>query len=172
MLESITDWLQNQAISVIIVSIAIVSIFKNKDETFSLLVFASLCGAFLLIAKALPHSADRFYYLLAAATDLIIIISISRIEKLTDMIIQIQEIAKYFIFANLFGWVIYELYFKPELYNNICLALFIATLIVSIQRGGYNALGYYRNNSHFCEFFGDHYNSSNAVQSDKIEERA
>ena len=126
---------------VLILSLALLSLIRSGENRYNILVFAALCAAFQFLSDNIPDERWNLYYLAAAIIDLLIIIVISKTVKITQTTIDLQLIAKWFIFANAAGWVIYELYYPHYLYDTICLALFISALIVAVKKGGSSDLG-------------------------------
>jgi len=150
----------------LILLLAVLSFTRKGENRYSILVFAALCGLFQYASDNLGESWGYVYYLGAAIADLVIILAISNPIKPTITIINLQKIALWFIYANLFGWIIYELYYPPMVYDAICLALFISVIICAIKKGG-NNVGYFADSRYdpsvYCS-----YNSSNSkMQSDK-----
>lgn len=141
----------------LIIAMALLSFTRHGKDRYIILAFAALCGFFQLISNSLGNYQ---YYLGAAITDLIIINLISKIVKPTATIINLQKIALWFIYVNTIGWIIYELYYPPFLYNTICLALFISALVVAVRKGGDSGLGSITSNSNDFTIRGG-YNSCN-----------
>jgi len=144
----------------LILFLAVLSFIRHGENRYSILIFAALCGFFQFASDNLGDSWGFAYYLGAAIADLLIIIAISRPIKLTATIINLQRIALWFIYANTMGWIIYELYYPPLIYDALCLALFISALVVAVKKGGNGDLGNNTNNSNDFAFYSG-YNSCN-----------
>jgi len=125
----------------LILFLAALSFVREGENRYSILIFAAFCGFFQFASDNLGESWGFVYYLGAAITDLLIIMAISKPIKLTLTIINLQRIALWFIYANTIGWIIYELYYPPLFYDALCLALFIAALVVAVKKGGNGELG-------------------------------
>lgn len=131
--------------------IALSAIFNTKQSRLSLLCFSFLCAVMMLVDIHITATFHPYYYLVAALTDLVIILTLSKIAKPNEMVIFLQQASLLFIYINLFGWVTYELYIDPFVYNILCESLFVIILLVS-SRGIRNGMGnhsIYRNRSFF-----------------------
>jgi len=141
----------------LILFLAVLSFTRHSENRYSILVFAAICGLFQFASDNLGESWGYVYYLGAAIADLLIIIAISKPVKISATIINLQKIALWFIYTNVFGWIIYELYYPPMVYDALCLALFISVIIVAIRKGDDNVgmLANYSNDSTvYCGYNG------------------
>lgn len=138
----------------LIVLIAFSALFNTKQSRLSrlsLLCFSLLCAVMVLADMYITQRFHPYYYLLAALTDLFIIIVLSKITKPNGMVLFLQQASLLFICINLFGWITYELYIDPFVYNILCESLFVIILLVS-ARGIKNGMGnhsIYRNRGFF-----------------------
>jgi hypothetical protein len=145
---------------ILIICLALFSFTRSGENKYCVQVFAVLCALFQILSDNLGDSSGFIYYLFAAIIDLLIIIVISKPVKITETIIDLQNIALWFIYANTIGWVIYELYYPPLIYDSLCLALFISALVVAIRKGGGEDVGRITNiGNDFAVYSG--YNSRN-----------
>lgn len=145
----------------LILFLAVLSFTRKGEDRYSILVFAALCGLFQFASDNLGESWGYAYYLGAAITDLLIILAISNTTRPTPTIINLQKIALWFIYTNFFGWIIYELYYPPMVYDALCLALFISVIICAIKKGGSNVGILADNRNDLAVYCG--YNSSNST---------
>lgn len=152
---------------VLILFLAALSFTRHGENRYSILIFAALCGLFQFASDNLGESWGYVYYLGAAIADLLIIIAISKPVKLTATIINLQKIALWFIYANTIGWIIYELYYPPLIYDALCLALFISALFVAVKKGGSSDLGNFANNSNGFTIFSGYNNRHTQMQINK-----
>ena len=150
----------------LILFLAALSFTRKGENRYSILVFAALCGLFQYASDNLGESWGYAYYLGAAVTDLLIILAISNTTKPTQTIINLQKLALWFIYVNAFGWVIYELYYPPVIYDALSLALFISVIIISIKKGGGN-VGIFSNNRNDLAFYCGYIRSHSEMQSNK-----
>lgn len=149
---------------ILILFLALLSFARKGENRYSILVFAVLCGFFQYTTDNLGDADGYIYHLGAAITDLVIIIALSKTIKLTPTIINLQKIALWFIYTNVLGWIIYEFYYPPLIYNALCLALFISALVVAAKKGGSGYVGY---NSNDFVFHGGYNSGNTAMQSHK-----
>lgn len=104
---------------------------KNK---ISILIFAAICGFFQFFHNKIYYLVGSDYYLGAALIDLSIIYFLSTISSPTKLICMLQKACLWLIYMNLFGWIIYEAYIEPLIYNILCESLFVAVLLISINK--------------------------------------
>ncbi len=132
-------------IGFVLLLIAISAFFHVKEDRYAIVVFCLFCVTFKFMGKHSNGEYQFLYYLLAALFDLAIIQTLSKISVVTDLIIKLQQVTKWFIYVNLFGWAIYELYYPSLFYDALGGALFILTFIIVTQEGRKNELGNYSN---------------------------
>ena len=150
----------------LILFLAVLSFTRKGENRYSILVFAALCGLFQFASDNLGESWGYAYYLGAAVTDLLIILAISNTAKPTQTIINLQKLALWFIYVNCFGWVIYELYYPPMVYDALSLALFVSVIIISIKKGG-NNVGIFANFSNDSAIYCGYTSSNSQMQRNK-----
>lgn len=126
---------------VLIFLIAVCSVRYHNQDRRSILIFAALCGIFQHFHNNIYYLTGFQYYLGAAFVDLAIISVLSRISRPTTTILALQKACLYFIYLNLFGWIIYELYYPPTLYILLCGGMFIMILIATFKKGNKNDMG-------------------------------
>lgn len=126
----------------LILLIGIVALTRKNESRYAFLCFAALCAFMALIDRVIPDSFISYYYVLCAAVDLLIIIVLSRVNQVNDDILFLQKACIGFILINLFGWVLYEMYIGPSLYNALCASLFAVILLSSLRTRNRNELGY------------------------------
>ena len=158
--------------AILIVLIGLLSMRHSGENRYAILLFAIMCGSFQIFHENILYLVGYQYYLGAALIDSLIIVLLSKTINLTSTIISLQSISLCFIYVNLFGWLIYELYIGPIMYDSLCAALFLAALFESARRGKSDDLGNFTayNGSHF--FFIHHNISSHALQDNKKTQRS
>lgn len=156
----------------LIVLIAICSVRYCGQERLSILIFAAICGFFQLFHNEIYYLVGFEYYLGAAIVDLIIITVLSKVSAPTKVIVSLQKACLWFIYLNLFGWVIYEAYIDPLIYDVLCQSLFVAVLLASINTRKEDGLGDSEIYSDSGLFFGNNYSRALEVQGHKKADRS
>lgn len=100
------------------------------------------------------------YYILACATDLFIIEFLAAISRPTRVIVAIQTICRWFIYANLSGFIIYHFDLPDIIYIILCGALYITALLSTFFEGGSG--GFYRD-SNIHNSFNTYYHAGGIV---------
>lgn len=155
----------------LMVLIGITSFLHKSKSCYAFLCFSILCGSMAIIDNAITEPYFSYYYLLAALIDLLIIFILSNVNHPNNTVLFLQKACLCFIYINLFGWIAYELYIRPEFYNSLCAALFMAILLISINTRKKDGLG---DNSIFSDnslFFSSNYSRSFKIQSYKETQR-
>jgi len=111
-----------------------------------------------------------YYYFLAAVTDSLIILALSKFPYKTKFASRLQLICIAFMFANLFGWIIYRAELEPDNYDMICTILYLWVLISTIG-GIKNVLGNIGMDSRYPRVFSNHPKSDYIVPAYKTETR-
>lgn len=125
----------------LILLIAICSRRHYKQDKQSILIFAAICGFFQFFHNEIFFLIGFKYYLSAAFVDLFIIHLLSKIHTPTNNTYMLQKACLCFIYINLFGWVLYEAYYEPLVYELLCYSLFASILFISFKKGKKNVLG-------------------------------
>jgi len=138
----------------------------TKFDVLAIILYVLLTGIHTLVGKFIPDSAGFTYYLSAAVTDFLIILSLSLVKEKSKLIIGLQKINLWFININLFGWLLFEAYYEPTAYNILCYVLYFLALVV-IYRGGSNGLGFNRVTGRSSPFFGHNHKGGGCMPKDK-----
>lgn len=157
---------------ILILLIAIFSIRYCEQEKQSILIFAAICGFFQFFHNEIYYLVGVKYYLSAAFADLFIIHLLSKISRPTNLILAIQKACLWFIYLNLFGWITYEAYYKPLIYNFLCESLFVAVLFASINKRKKDGLGNHSIHSNSGLLFGGYPSCALEVQNHKETQRS
>lgn len=159
------------ALLVIIFFIAIS--FKSDENKYTFLVFSLICMLSAAIDYGfIAEDYYSYYYLMCALLHLSTIHILSKVANPNNTLIAIQQASKLFIYANLFGWVTYELYISPVAYNVVCASLFLAVLFTSINTRKKDGLGNSAIYSNSGLILSSNPSRSFKVQRNKAEERS
>ncbi len=139
---------------------AILSIRLKTESMLAVLFFSLLCLIFSFEEQYIEN--NHMYYVFACLIDLVIIEILSRISKPTLVVISIQTICRWFIYANLLGFIIYEFELPAIIYTILCGSLYIAALLSTFFQGGSG--GIYRNNNLHSGFYPRSHTSHIALQ--------
>lgn len=142
---------------------AILSIRLDPDSMLAVLFFAGLCLIFSFTERYIEN--NYMYYVLACLIDLVIIEFLARISKPTQIITYIQTICRWFIYANLLGFIVYEFDFPSIIYSILCGSLYVTALLSTFFQGGSG--GIYRNNNLHSSFYPHYYTSKIALRENK-----
>ena len=110
------------------------ALFRQNESKLAALMFVAGCLFYNAISDYISN--NDIYYILAAFTDLIIIRAISKIPKLNQTLINLQNICILFMYVNLLGLIVYWLELPPIMYSLPSLVLFILALLATIHRSG------------------------------------
>ena len=130
--------------TILVALIALASVMQPNSQR----LFVGLAYSVLLIASdlLLSNSMGLLYYYGSAVFDVATIIIISRVAKVSSMVLTIQKICLVSILLNFFGWVMWELYMPPVMYNSLFIALYVYALLTLVRRSsidvGEYTLGY------------------------------
>jgi hypothetical protein len=130
-------------IEFILIATAILSIRLKSESMLAVLFFSGFCLLYGLSEQYIEN--NYMYYVLACATDLFIIEFLAMIKKPTQVIMSIQIICEWFIYANLLGFIIYHFELQDIIYIILCGGLYIAALLSTLLQGGSG--GIYRNSN-------------------------
>lgn len=115
---------------VLLALIGLTALRRKAGTRLAIICFATSVSFVLAINPLIPTKLFHTYYLLAATVDAAIIYSLSKIKQLNRDIIIIQIVCLVFIYANLFGFIGYELYIDKIYYNALCYLTYVALLIM------------------------------------------
>lgn len=128
-------------IEFVLILTAALSIRLKTESMLAVLFFSGFCLIFSFAESGIENG--YMYYICACATDLFIIEFLSRITKPTRVIVAIQIICEWFIYANILGFIIYHFELQDIIYTVLCGGLYIAALLSTLLQGGSG--GIYRN---------------------------
>ena len=151
--------------------IFVVGLFHKTDK-FPICLFAVMTSMTLAIEANTPADFN-YYYLISATINLMLIMTLSRINNLTSTILAIQAIAYALIYLDLFGFIAYEMYISSTYYTQSCNLMFVLMLLMTAS--GERNLNVIRLNnklrSNASGFRRYHSNSSLQLQSSKAQAR-
>lgn len=150
--------------NILIFFIFLSCIFKSRNTKQPFMIFVLFCIVMTIIDIALPKYLESYYYLSCALIDLIIIVELSKSQKINNTVILLQKSCLLFIVINLLGWVIYEMYYGPDIYNALCASLFAVILIACENTRNKNVLGDNTVRSDINLFFSGAYSSAIKIQ--------
>lgn len=116
----------------------------SKKDYFALTVFTFVALSFHVLDMVFI-TLDAHYYLVCAALDLVVIRLIASQVDLKDISLLLIGASLVSICLNFGGWVLYELYYTPVIYNVLFSIYYIAVLIliaIRSQRDGSTAAGH------------------------------
>ena len=87
--------------------------------------------AFYLASDYIAES----HYVAAALVDLLIIYSLSRIAKPTNLVIGLALASMASMFINLIGWIMYLMYLEPVYYEMAGVAFYSIVILMSMKEG-------------------------------------
>ena len=146
-----------------LIATAILSIRLKSESMLAVLFFSGFC---LIFGFAEKHIENNYmYYVLACVTDLFIIEFLSRISRPTQAIVAIQTICKWFIYANLSGFIIYHYDLQAIIYTILCGSLYVAALLSTFFQGGSG--GIFRNNNIHNNIYPHYHTSKIALRENK-----
>ena len=125
----------------VIYLLVLASFFREDVDRFAIQSCAFGWAAFQILNDLFGEKWGFTYYFGAVITDLIVIKSLNVPIHPTLALIRMQTICLWFIYVNVFGWIIYEAGHDPFSYNLLCGILFILALIISFLKGNSNVLG-------------------------------
>ena len=111
----------------------------NANRLFAALVFAGLTLAHDLYLSDLDGLA---YYGSAALMDLAIIILTSGIYPVPAMVVRLHQICLFSIIANCAGWVMWQAYLPPTVYDAMFVFIYIWAVIAMIKKDSGDVGGY------------------------------
>jgi hypothetical protein len=127
---------------VLIFLISMVALVGLKErESVNIYIFCLFSLMFNVIGDRIPAEYGSFYYIGAAATDLSIIYILSKLFRISQITIKIQQVCKLFITVNFIGWIMFMMYESPIYYNALCTILYLYTLSTTTITGVNNAMG-------------------------------
>lgn len=150
-------------IEFILIATAILSIRLKSESRLAVLFFSGLCLIFGLAEIYIEN--NYMYYVLACATDLFIIEFLSKISKPTSAITSIQTVCRWFIYANLLGFIVYHYDLPAIIYTILCDSLYVTALLSTFFQGGSG--GIYRNNNIHSNFHPYYHTSKIALRTNK-----
>lgn len=131
--------------------IGLISLLKNDSESRPFLLFSTLCGVMILFDLLITEELYPFYYLTSAIFDLLIMIVITKLDHTKKSTLTLQKICIAFIITNFIGWIMYELYIRPVIYNYTCEVLYSLVLFTLIRTSKEN--GFFDNSNIFNNKF-------------------
>lgn len=111
---------------------------KNMWAAFSLL---TLTIAFNKIGDLITAENMYYYYWGAAMNDLVILFMLSRFNKQTKLIKEMQRLCIGFAVVNLIGWTLYELEVSYTEFILMYTAMYVGLLLTILNNGGLHVLG-------------------------------
>lgn len=119
-------------IRLLVISILIAAIFqKDKKRTISAFIFSCVT----LLHEIFMKDLDGFlYYGSAALFDLAIIIIFSKMESLSYMVIRLQKVCIVSMFVNIIGWMMWYMYYPPDIYNISFMFLYLWTIAILLEQ--------------------------------------
>lgn len=121
-------------------ALVVVAILQpNAPRLFASVTFVGI----VLLHEALLSDLDGSqYYGSAALFSLLIIVLTSGIYPIPKMVISLHRLCIVSIFANMFGWAIWYLYYPPLAYDLAFVAIYAWALFILIKRDGADVGGY------------------------------
>lgn len=129
----------------IIVILAVIQ--PSKKRLYPALVFAILTLSHLYFSRDMDGFA---YYFSAVLTDLLIMALIVRSDSILTLHLMVVSITS--ILLNTFGWVLWEFYFPPMMYDTAFIILYLYAISKLFYGGG--DVGDYTNSKWHIGFFG------------------
>lgn len=150
-------------IEFVLIITAILSIRLKPESRLAVLFFVGLC---LIFSFAEPYIENNYmYYVAACLIDLVIIEFLSIIVRPTQVIASIQTICRWFIYANILGFIVYEFELPNIIYTILCGSLYVTALLSTFFQGGSG--GIYRNNNLHSGFYPHSHSSAFALRENK-----
>jgi len=104
------------------------------------IVYGYIIALYNIASPYIPDTYGLYYYLSAAFNDLIILKYLYGRRK-TKVISALQNTSKIFILINLFGWVAYEVGYKPTGYFLLSCTTYIYILFILTKYGDLRYVG-------------------------------
>lgn len=83
----------------------------------------------ILFQAAIPVIPDNFFHLTACFLDLSVIVIILNLVKINSIALFVGAVSTVSVFANIFGWVIYEKGLSASYYDGIFIAIYSFVLM-------------------------------------------
>jgi len=115
--------------SLLILSILIASINRTNHERVAIFSFCAYCAFSQYLLGLISVSNSFWYYLGSAITELLIIFTLSKISRPTQLIEDIQAICLWFAYLHVFGWILFESRFSHGIYDLLCGILFVLVFV-------------------------------------------
>ena len=96
------------------------------------IIFASITLAFDCFCSSLP---GELYYFCAAIADLGIVFCIYKLKTYDWLAESLQRLCLISVVLNLLGWIMYEMYLPPNLYN-LSFIIFYGASVIVLTLGG------------------------------------
>ena len=112
---------------IVVVLIAALGIFGNRQESRVLIIFSTLCLTMLLIGEAIKSHYIQYYqyhFLICGLLHYLVARQINKEQKITELIYCISNINLAFIYLNLFGLTTYFFYISGTYFNIGCELLY------------------------------------------------
>ncbi len=157
---------------VLVILIGMSAIINVGVSRYAILCFYFLCSSMILIDSFITVEYFSYYYLMSAFIDLLIIVLLSNISKPNNKVLILQKACMFFIYFNFLGWIMYESYMQPFLYDSLCAALFAAILFISVNTRKDDVLG---DSTIHCDsdlIFGNSYAGTFNLQNNKEAQRS
>lgn len=114
----------------VLAALAVIAIFSKPSEMRAFVVFSGMCTLMLMVGAAVVSSGNEEYYyrhfFLCGVLHLIILIILSKENKMSDIIFRIYIINIAFIYLNLFGLLIEFVYYMTWIGDQIRTSLIIS----------------------------------------------
>lgn len=140
----------------LIATAATLIVLKNRNDRIAVVVYLIFNCIHALMDLAIPSLSAYIYYLSAAVSDVGIMMILLMLPIKTAINLRISIVCVGFIYLNLLGWLLYEAYYSPVIYNYMCYLLYIVA-IIGIYRGRFDELGIDRDNCGRPSFFNNYH---------------
>lgn len=124
-----------------IFSLACLILVKEGDSKYCVSVVASTTLFFEIFGEYICNDNGSTYYASVALVELLTIHLLTYVKVINKLVIDMQNVLLWFIVAHIVGWVLYEYWFTPDIYNTLCLALFIIMFITMLRSGSGQDVG-------------------------------
>lgn len=138
----------------------------ERFDIYSVLIFVTISAIHTVLGMFISDDGGFSYYLSAAAADFLIVLSLCAIKRLSSLILWIQYLSLAFIYINLFGWGLYEAYYKPTIYNVLCWIVYLC-IAICVYKGGKSELAIDRVYSVLSSVFGVTVKRCRTIQKDQ-----
>ena len=150
-------------IELVLIITAILSTRLKPESMLAVLFFSGFCLIFSFAEAYIEN--NYMYYVAACLIDLVIIEFLSIIVKPTRVISSIQTICRWFIYANILGFIVYEFELPDIIYTVLCGSLYVTALLATVFQGGSGGIN--RNNNLHSGFYPHSHKGNLALQQNK-----